>query len=270
LIVGAGLPRIEARALLEHVSGRSRSWLIAHGNETAEAEVTVRFAALVQRRRAGEPLAYLIGFREFHGLSLRVNASVLIPRADTETLVDLAIERAPADGRLLDLGTGSGAIVIAVGKALPALELVATDLSDAALQVAAANGEALLSSDRPGGPPRWLGGSWWQALPPDEPPFDLIVANPPYIRSGDPHLVQGDLPHEPAAALASGPDGLEAITEIARGAPPRLVADGWLLLEHGHDQGAEVRALLAESGWREIATHRDAEARERVTVARAP
>jgi len=270
LLAGCGLPRLEARALLERATGLPRSWLIAHGDEAAPGETAARFEALARRRLAGVPLAYLTGAREFRGLLLRVDASVLIPRADTELIVELAIRLAPAGGRLLDLGTGSGAIAIAVGVARPDLHIVATDLSAAALDVAAHNGAELLPADRPGGAPRWCVGSWWQALPRGEAPFDLIVSNPPYIAADDPHLAQGDLRFEPPQALASGADGLDAIREIVAGAPQRLVAGGWLLLEHGYDQGAAVRALLEQAGWREIATHRDAGGRERASVARAP
>ena len=137
LLAASGLPRIEARALLEHVSGRDRSWLIARGNEAAPADTAARFVELARRRREGEPLAYLLGFREFHGLRLRVSPAVLIPRADTELLVDLAIQLAPATGRMLDLGTGSGAVAVAVAAARPDLHIAATDLSDAALAIAA-------------------------------------------------------------------------------------------------------------------------------------
>ncbi|HRO60927.1 MAG TPA: peptide chain release factor N(5)-glutamine methyltransferase, partial [Burkholderiaceae bacterium] len=226
--------------------------------------------ALARRRHAGEPLAYLTGSREFHGLALCVDASVLIPRADTETLVDLAIAAAPPGGRLLDLGTGSGAIAIAVGAARPELQLVATDLSAAALRVAADNAARCLPPNRPGGPLRLFEGSWWQALPADEPAFDLIVSNPPYIAANDPHLRRGDLRFEPPAALASGRDGLDAIRAIVAGADRRIAADGWLMLEHGHDQGEAVRRLLEAAGWRAARSHRDAGHRERVTIAKPP
>jgi len=270
LLRASGLPRHEARALLEHASARGRSWLIAHGNEPADPASAARFSALARRRRNGEPLAYLIGSRGFHALELRVDDSVLIPRADTETLVDVAIEAAPRGGRLLDLGTGSGAIAIAVGVARPDLQLVATDLSAAALRIAAGNAARWLPAGRPGGPMRLFEGSWWQAVPADEAAFDLIVSNPPYIADDDPHLQQGDLRFEPRGALASGSDGLEAIRAIVAGASGRIRSDGWLMLEHGHEQGDAVRSLLAAAGWREARSHRDAERRERVTVARAP
>ena len=271
LLAASGLPRIEARALLEQVSGHGRSWLIAHGNEAAPRDCATRFAELAHRRREGEPLAYLLGFREFHGLRLRVSPAVLIPRADTELLVDLAIGRAPAGGRLLDLGTGSGAVALAVAAARPDLGIAATDLSAAALAIAAGNaGDCLGTSAaaRSGGPLRWLSGSWWAALPASEPPFDLIASNPPYIAEGDPHLARGDLRHEPAQALASGPEGLDAIREIAAGARAHLAPDGWLLVEHGFEQGPAVRAIFEAAGLVQVATHRDAQARERVTGGR--
>lgn len=270
LLTASGLPRLEARALLEEVSGHGRSWLIAHGDEAAPAEASGRFRELARRRREGEPLAYLLGFREFHGLRLRVSPAVLIPRADTELLVDLAIRLAPPDGRMLDLGTGSGAIAVAVAAARPDLRIVATDLSQGALAIAAGNAEACLDAGRPGGPLRWLAGSWWAALPAGEPPFDLIASNPPYIAEGDPHLARGDLRHEPAQALASGADGLAAIREIAAGARDRLAPGGWLLVEHGFEQGPAARALFEAAGLGRVASHRDAEARERVTAGRCP
>ncbi|MCM5571845.1 peptide chain release factor N(5)-glutamine methyltransferase [Burkholderiaceae bacterium FT117] len=270
MLAASGLPRLEARALLEHACGRGRSWLIAHGEEAAPPDAAARFATLAQRRRAGEPLAYLTGFREFHGLRLRVSPAVLIPRADTELLVELAIRLAPPGARLLDLGTGSGAIAVAVAAARPDLRVSASDLSEAALAIAAANEAAVLPAGRAGGAIRWMAGNWWAALPADEPRFELIVSNPPYIAAGDPHLARGDLPHEPAQALASGPDGLDALREIAAGASARLLPGGWLLVEHGFDQGAAVRALFEAAGLREVATHRDAEGRERVTAGRRP
>ncbi len=201
---------------------------------------------------------------------LQVDRSVLIPRADTETLVELAAAMAPVGARLLDLGTGSGAIAIALAAACPELRITATDLSTAALALARRNAAAQLSATRPGGALRWLAGSWWQALPADEPAFDVIVSNPPYIGAEDPHLECGDLRYEPSLALASGPDGLDAVRVIIAGAPVRLAPAGWLLLEHGCDQGPAVRGLLEQSGWRRIDTHFDGEGRERVTAGQCP
>jgi release factor glutamine methyltransferase len=269
LLAASGLPRLEARALLEHASGRDRSWLIGHGDETAPEPARSSFAALVARRRAGAPLAHLTGFREFHGLRMRVSPAVLIPRADTELLVELATRLAPACGRMLDLGTGSGAVAIAVAVQRPDLEILATDLSGEALAIAAGNARDCLAPAS-GERIRFLAGSWWAALPAGEPPFDLVASNPPYIAAGDPHLALGDLPHEPVQALASGADGLDAIRTIAAGARPHLTEGGWLLLEHGFDQGAAVRALLEAAGLERIATHRDPGGHERVTLGRNP
>lgn len=269
LLAEGGLPRLEARLLLEHASGRARSWLIAHGDETADPAVARQHAALVRRRLAGEPIAYLIGHREFHGLPFRVDASVLIPRAETEVLVDRAVALAPPGSRLLDLGTGSGAAVIAIALARPDLQVVATDLSGAALRVAQANADALLSGDRPGGALRLLAGDWWQALPEGELAFQTIISNPPYVAEGDPHLAEGDLRFEPRAALVSGREGLDALRRIAGGASAFLSVGGRLLLEHGHEQGEAVRSLFsAEGGWTDVRTTPDAEGRPRVTESR--
>lgn len=273
LLAASGLPRLEARALLEHASGHGRSWLIAHGDEPAPAAVADCFETLATRRRAGEPLAYLTGWRAFHGLRLRVSPAVLIPRADTEVLVEQAVRRAPPGGRVLELGTGSGAIAIAVAALRPDLSICATDLSAAALAVAQGNAAHCLpgaGADRAGGPLRWLVGDWWAALPAGEPPFDLIVSNPPYIASDDPHLGQGDLRHEPEQALVSGSDGLTALKVIAAGAPAHLKPGGWLLVEHGHEQGPAVRQLLGEAGLSGITTLPDAEHRDRITCGRRP
>ena len=269
LLAEGGLPRLEARMLLEHASGRSRSWLIAHGDEEADAATAKRHIALVRRRIAGEPIAYLVGSREFHGLPLRVNASVLIPRAETEVLVARAIALAPPGSRLLDLGTGSGAVAIAVAAARPDLAVTATDLSGAALRVAQVNADALLPRDRAGGPLRLLAGDWWQALPEDEAPFDIVVSNPPYVAEGDPHLAQGDLRFEPRTALVSGREGLDALCRIVARADAHLSPGGRLLLEHGHEQGEAVRSLFrADARWQDVRTMPDREGRPRVTESR--
>ena len=267
LLAECGLPRLEARALLEHASEKPRSWLIAHGDEAAPAAVAGRFRQLAGHRRAGEPIAYLTGWREFHGLRLRVSPDVLIPRADTETLVDLAIALAPPGARLLDLGTGSGAIAIAIAAARPDLAVTATDRSDAALAVARDNARSCLAGQAL---PRLLAGDWWAALPAGEPPFELIVSNPPYIPDGDAHLVEGDLRAEPRQALASGEDGLDDLRRIVAGAPSRLTPGGHLLVEHGYDQGPAVRDLFQAAGFEAIATVVDAGQRDRVTHGRWP
>lgn len=267
LTVDSGLPRLESRALLEHASGQPRSWLIAHGDEAPPAAVVDQFRQLAERRRAGEPLAYLVGWREFHGLRLRVSPDVLIPRADTETLVDLAIALAPPGARLLDLGTGSGAIAIAIAAARPDLDITATDRSAAALAMARDNAGRCLP---PPSQPRFFNGDWWTALPAGEPPFGLIVSNPPYIADADPHLAEGDLRAEPRQALASGTDGLDDLRRIVAGAPAWLAPGGWLLVEHGYDQGHSVRELFEAAGFEAVATVVDAGEHDRVTHGRRP
>lgn len=272
LIAESGLPRIEARVLLEHASGRSRSWLIAHGDEPATAQVASRFLQLAERRlRNGEPIAYLTGVREFHGIDLQVGPGVLIPRPETELLVDCALDLIVKDkqeaGRratLLELGTGSGAIALALAAARPWLAIVASDRSAAALNQARANGSRL-ALDRQ---IEWRLGDWWDAVGRDER-FSVIVSNPPYIAEGDPHLKRGDLPHEPISALASGRDGLDAIRTIVAGARAHLDEGGWLLLEHGFEQGTPVRQLLEAAGFHAVETLKDLEGRDRVTRGRA-
>jgi release factor glutamine methyltransferase len=267
LLARAGLPRLDARALLSHVSGRPREWLLAHGDEPADPGAADAFDALAARRRAGEPLAYLLGWREFLGRRFAVGPAVLVPRPETEGLVEAALARLPAPGgappRLLDLGTGSGVIAISLALARPDATVVATDACADALAVARVNARAL-GADRIG----WRQGDWWAALPTDAAAFDAVVANPPYIALGDPHLLDAALRHEPPAALASGPRGLDAIARIVAGAPARLAAGGWLLLEHGHDQGDAVRGLLRAAGLDAVATLADLQGLARITLGR--
>lgn len=260
LIASSGLPRLEARALLEHASGHRREWLIAHGDAPAAEATAAAFDALAARRRAGEPLAYLVGWREFHGHRFEVAPDVLIPRADTELAVEWACDTAPAGGRVLDLGTGSGAIAISVALARPDLRVLATDSSAPAAALAARNARAL-GADRV----EIRTGDWFGALHEGER-FDLIVSNPPYLAFDDPHLREGDLRHEPTAALTDGADGLQALRALAAGAAAWLAQEGWLGLEHGWTQGAAVRQLLRDAGFGDVATRRDAEHRERLTV----
>jgi release factor glutamine methyltransferase len=271
----SGLPRLEALCLLETLSGRTRPWLIAHDAVDLGPAAATRWTELLSRRLAGEPLAYLVGGREFHGLWLNVNAAVLDPRPDTETLVDWAIEILRQDGkaapRVLDLGTGSGAIALAIKHAVPGAEVTAVDLSPGALDTARRNGERL------GLPVQWLLGDWWEALRPlqqngaEVRHFDLIVSNPPYIAEHDPHLPA--LQHEPMQALVSGVDGLDALRLLVTQASDWLRNGAWLLLEHGHDQAAAVVALFAtplESGgrWADIDHRRDLPGHVRCTGAR--
>ncbi|MFN3295569.1 peptide chain release factor N(5)-glutamine methyltransferase [Caldimonas sp.] len=250
-----GVDRLDAQLLLAEVLGlgerEARAWLRAHDTDLLDEPQQQRFRALLQRRRAGEPVAYLLGRKEFHGLMLQIGPEVLVPRPDTEVLVEWALEvlkdwSAP---RVLDLGTGSGAIALALAQARPDADVTVVDLSPQALQVALSNATRL------GLALRGLQGSWWQALPAGEAPFDLVVSNPPYIAEGDPHLA--DLRHEPLLALTSGPDGLDAIRTIIAGAAPHLRPGAWLLLEHGHDQADAVQALLRQAGFEAVDSRRD-------------
>ncbi len=237
------LPASEARLLLGHVVGRSAAWLIAHDDVSlAEAEL-LAFASLVARRAGGEPVAYLVGYREFFGREFAVTRSVLIPRPETELLVDVALARVGTGGtpRILDLGTGSGCLAVTLALELPRAQVTAVDSSAAAVQIARNNAERL------GAQLRVLQGDWFSALEGER--FDLIVTNPPYIAADDPHLAAGDLRHEPQQALASGSDGLEAIRHIVATAPGHLTATGQLWLEHGYDQAKPVRALFAAAGF---------------------
>lgn len=253
----------DADLLLAHVLGRSRTWLFGHGDAPLDPMQAQRFDALVARREAGEPVAYLVGRRGFWRFELAVSPATLIPRPETERLVELALERLPAGLplRAADLGTGSGAIALALAFERPRARVVATDASEAALEVARANAAALGL-----GNVEFRAGDWCAPL--RDEAFDLIASNPPYIASADPHLARGDLRFEPAAALASGADGLDAIRTLARDAMRHAKPGGWLMLEHGFEQGRDVRSLLAAAGWSEVETARDLEARERITLGR--
>ncbi len=263
------LPGVEGRheveLLLLHVLGRERSWLFTHATDAVEPAAEAAFAQLLQRRIQGEPVAYLLGRRGFWTLDLTVSPATLIPRPETERLVELALERLPADRPLqvADLGTGSGAIALALASERPLAQVLATDMSPQALAVAAENaGRHELVNVR------FEHGSWYAALGQER--FDLIATNPPYIAADDPHLAQGDLRFEPATALASGAEGLDDIRVIIEGAPARLVAGGWLLIEHGWDQGPAIRALLEQAGFVEVSTALDLEHRDRVSLGRLP
>ena len=267
-LLRAARPRLEpgeADLLLCHALARPRTWLFAHGDDEVDALAAERFEALVQRRAQGEPVAYLTGRRGFWSFELDVGPATLIPRPETERLVELALERLPADQalRVADLGTGSGAIALALAAERPQAAVVATDASAPALEVARANATRLRLPNI-----EFRLGDWFAPLQGER--FALIASNPPYIAADDPHLEQGDLRFEPATALASGPDGLDAIREIAARAPAHLLADGWLLLEHGWDQGASVRGVLAAAGFTDVTTERDLEGRDRVTLGRYP
>jgi len=257
--------RIDADLLLEHVLGRSRSWLLAHADDAMKTDDQAAFATLVKRRSAGEPIAYILGRRGFWSLDLEVTAATLIPRVETELLVELALRRLPPDegARVADLGTGSGAVAMALAQERPYAHIIALDISAGALAVARRNVQRLGLGNI-----ALVRGDWLEPLLPRR--FDLIVANPPYIAAGDPHLRRGDLRFEPLAALASGGDGLDAIRGIVTMAKDRLEAGGWLLFEHGADQGGASRALLLEAGYSEVGTEQDLEHRDRVSAGRVP
>ncbi|HSQ80999.1 MAG TPA: peptide chain release factor N(5)-glutamine methyltransferase [Casimicrobiaceae bacterium] len=262
----SSLVPVDGQVLLAHVLGRDRAWLIAHAGDPLSREDADRFFALARRRREGEPVAYLTGWREFWGLRLAVDPSVLIPRPETETLAEVALARLPADRalRVLDLGTGSGAIALAIASERPLAQVVATDRSPAALAVARANAQRLCIVNV-----AFAQGDWYEALPPEgSGGFDLIASNPPYVAAGDAHLREGDLRFEPIGALAAGDDGLDALRSIVAGAPVRLAPGGWLAVEHGYDQSGAVQRLFADAGFQGIVPARDLAGIPRVVAGR--
>jgi len=263
LLADSGLPLLEARMLLERVLGKTRAWVIAHADEVPGAEAVQAFAAMAGRRRQGEPIAYILGEREFHGLDFVVTRAVLIPRPETELLVELALARMPAnaDLRVLDLGTGSGAIAVALAKQRPQARLTAVDVDYAALAVARVNAKRHRVSVR------FFCGDWFGALSGET--FDLIVSNPPYVASADPHLAMGDVRFEPQRALVGGADGLDCIRAIVAKAGAHLNPGAWLLFEHGYDQAAAGRALLEAGGYTEVQSWPDLAGIARVSGGRA-
>ncbi|WP_297908819.1 peptide chain release factor N(5)-glutamine methyltransferase [Thiomonas sp.] len=269
----SALERVDALALLRELAGLSHATLLAHPETPLD---DARLRALEQaaaRLRAGEPLAYVLGWREFWGLRLSVGPEVLIPRPETELLVEFALARLDADAAadVLDLGTGSGAIAIAVAHERAHARVQAVDTSAEALRIARGNARRLLEPDRPGGALRWHHGDWMGALPGADETFDLILSNPPYVAEGDEHLQS--LRFEPRLALVGSrgaDDGLGDIRDLIAQAAPRLRAGGWLALEHGYDQAEGVRALLRAAGLLEAHSLRDLAGIERVTAARAP
>jgi release factor glutamine methyltransferase len=258
-------PRREAEALMAAALGKDRAWLYAHADEALDDASWQRFLGLVELRRQGQPVAYLVGVREFWSLPLAVSVDTLVPRPETELLVELALQRLPADAALdiLDLGTGSGAIALALASERPRARVTAVDLHPRTLAMAGKNAGRLGL-----GRLRLLRSDWYSALAGER--YFLVASNPPYIAENDPHLLQGDLRHEPRMALASGADGLEALRCIVGGAPRHLLPGGWLLVEHGWEQGAAVRGLFLSAGFVEVETARDLEDRERVTLGKCP
>jgi release factor glutamine methyltransferase len=285
LNIDSSSARIEVQCLLQAVLQVNRAWLLTHSEQLLSDEQTSRLSALYKRRLNGEPIAYLLEEREFYGLTFKVSPATLIPRPETELLVDHALQHVPKQGvcrvpspptplphageggrqagrgkkfRILDLGTGSGAIALSIAHARPDAEVVAVDASIAALEVAQFNTRRLNL-----GNVRLLHGDWFSALKGES--FDMIVSNPPYIAAGDVHLAQGDVRFEPRAALISGTDGLDDIRHICTQAKAHLGPNGWLIFEHGYDQAARVRALLKQSGLEEIFSARDLSGIERVS-----
>lgn len=263
---GRRIDRLDARLLLEHVCGCTHADLIAHPEREMSAEQAIQFDGLVGRRESGEPLAYLVGSAWFCGLEFAVTTAVLIPRPDTEVLVDVAAEKARTldNPAVVDLGTGSGIVAILIARLCPQAQLTAVDVSAAALDVARANAQ------RHGARVRFREGDWYAPLGDER--FDIIVSNPPYVVAGDPHLQQNGLPFEPRHALTdgvAGGDGLACIRRIIDGAFGHLRSGGWLLMEHGYDQAVEVRRLLVDAGFGNVASWTDGAGIERVSGGRA-
>lgn len=251
-LLAQGLSRLEAQMLVLHICGISpqdRAWLLTHETQALEAGQQAQMNQLAQRRLAGEPMAYLLGIKNFHALTLKIDARVLDPRDDTESLVEWALRVAPdtAPLKVLDLGTGSGAIALALAYSRPHWQVFASDLSADALNLARDNAQQL------GLRVHWAQGDWW--APWGGQRFDLLVSNPPYIAANDPHL--SALRHEPELALVSGAEGLDAIRQIIHRAGEHLSEGAWLLLEHGHDQAAAVRTLLSQAGFAGVTSERD-------------
>lgn len=254
------IPLREARLLLRHVLGVTHAALEAHPERKVSLQDAASFRALAARRAEGSPIAYLTGSREFYGLDFRVTPAVLIPREETELLVEIALEKPVR--RILDLGTGSGCLAIAVAKQLPQAQVTAVDVSAAALEVAREN------AARHGVAVRFLQGDWFVPLAGER--FDLILANPPYVAENDPHLAQGDVRFEPRGALAAGPAGLDAIRRIVASAAEHLLPGGRLWFEHGYDQAQAVAALLAQAGFVAIEQRQDLAGIPRVTGGTRP
>ena len=271
VLSATSLPRNEVRLLLAHVLRRDHAWLVAHDDYLLMSDELEQINALTARRTAGEPIAYLLGERDFYGRTFHCTPAALIPRPETELLIERALLRLPADAslrvvdpaplRILDVGTGTGCIAITLALERPKALVTAIDISPAALALARANATGL------GANLTFIESNWFSALVPTHPKFDLIVSNPPYIVPADPHLSQGDLRFEPAIALTDAVDGLESYRQLARGAQSHLKSGGVLIVEHGYDQGESVPALLAACGLVNIVTHDDLAGHPRVTAA---
>jgi len=265
LALEASDAKFEAQLLLQNTLNVNRAWLLAHELDMLPSKAIADFEALLTRRLLGEPVAYILGYREFYGLNLTVTPDTLIPRPDTETLVEAALEKTPADTScsILDLGTGTGAVALAIAKHRPQAQVMAIDASKAALRIAEHNAKQLGLAHV-----RFTLSHWFSAVESDR--FNLIVSNPPYIEQHDPHLSQGDLRFEPISALASGTDGLDDIREIIAHSLIHLLPQGWLMLEHGYNQAELVADLMAENGLIEIKTIQDLGGNDRVTIGKNP
>jgi release factor glutamine methyltransferase len=261
----SGLMPLEARLLLAYVLGCERAWLSAHGEAALTAEQARAFDALARRRNHGEPIAYLTGRREFFGLELEITPDVLIPRPETELLVELALGwlHRNAPGRALDLGCGSGAVALAIAHERPRVDVLGADVSTAAVALARRNAERLSLANA-----TFIESDWLTRVPRER--FGVIVANPPYVAEDDPHLGQGDLRYEPPLALSPGGDGLDAVRAIVAAAPGYLAPGAALAVEHGHDQAHAVRVLLRAAGFEGVASARDLAGIERVSYGRTP
>jgi release factor glutamine methyltransferase len=264
LLISAEASAVDARLLLQNCLKVNHAWIISHANDTLTDEQIDVFNALLQCRLAGEPMAYILGQREFYGLDLKTTKATLIPRPDTETLVEAALAKISVDKvtSVLDLGTGTGAIALAIASQRPQAKITAVDFSAAALKVAVENSQSLKLNQV-----KFIESSWFSAFTVDpNKTFDVIVSNPPYIGENDVHLSQGDLRFEPLSALASGVDGLDDIRMIIKQAPQYLNQGGWLMLEHGYDQAAAVASLLSERGFTQVSHVLDLAGIQRVTL----
>jgi release factor glutamine methyltransferase len=259
----SGLIPFEAKILLGHVLHRDRAWLAAHGDEPMTAREAKAFDVLARRRRDGEPVAYLTGRREFYGLDLEVTPDVLIPRPETELLVELALVRIDANehAEVLDLGSGSGAIALAIASERPHSAVLGVDVSVMAVELARRNASRLNL-----GNVTFIASDWFSAVP--QKRYDAIVANPPYVAAGDTHLSEGDLRFEPPAALGAGADGLTAIRAIIAGAAAYLSPRAWLLIEHGYDQADAVQAMLRDAQFSDVQSRRDLAGIPRIALGR--
>ena len=257
--------KFEAQLLLQQAFNVNRAWLIAHANDALQPNIHAAFEELLKRRLGGEPMAYILGNREFYGLNLLVTPDTLIPRPDTETLVEAALARASNNLNLsiLDLGTGTGAIALAIAKNRPQASIAAVDASEGALEVAKQNAQHLNIDNV-----EFLLSNWFENL--SDQRFDVIVSNPPYIEENDTHLTQGDLRFEPMSALASGADGLDDIRRIISDCLIHLKPQGWLMLEHGYNQAEQVADLMADAGLTNIETIKDLGNNDRVTLGKNP